>query len=167
MARKKTATKRRRELFLAKLRATGSVTAAADAGELVRSSWYRLKERDEEFGEAWDDSELAYLDGLEAVAIRRSVVGETESRPYTNYDKDGNKTTRFHNVVTKSDTLLLATLKARHPAYKEKRSVELTSPDGSMSPSTAVADYSNLTNEELRTLVELERKARGGESAAT
>jgi hypothetical protein len=165
VARKKTATKRRRGLFLAKLRATGSVTAAADAGELVRSSWYRIKERDEEFSEAWDDAELAYLDGLEAVAIRRAVVGETESKPYTNYEKDGNKTTRFRDVVTKSDTLLLATLKARHPAYKEKKTLELTSPDGTLKQNTAVADYSNLTNEELRTLVELERKARGGETA--
>ncbi len=153
-------------LFLDKLKATGNVSAAAIAGEIGRSSWYDKRKADEQFAEAWDDAELEYLNGLEQVAIKRGVVGETEARPYTSYDKDGSKVTRFRDVVTKSDTCLLAVLKARHPAYKERKAVELSSPDGSMSPERdRTADYANLSDEELRTLVELERKARGGAAA--
>ncbi len=153
-------------LFLDKLRQTGNVSAAAIAGEIGRSSWYDKRKADEQFAEAWDDAELEYLNGLEQVAIKRGVVGETEARPYTSYDKDGSKVTRFRDVVTKSDTCLLAVLKARHPAYKERKAVELSSPDGSMSPERdRTADYANLSDEELRTLVELERKARGGAAA--
>ena len=151
MARKKSITKRRQALFLGKLKATGNVSAAAIAGEIGRGSWYEKRKRDEAFAEAWDDCELEYLNGLEQVAIKRAVVGETEDTPYTSYE-NGER---------------VAILKARHPAYKERKAVELTSPDGSMTPDreAKVADYANLTDEELRQLVELERKARGGAAA--
>lgn len=166
MARKKSITKRRQALFLGKLKATGNVSAAAIAGEIGRGSWYEKRKRDEAFAEAWDDCELEYLNGLEQVAIKRAVVGETEATPYTSYE-NGERVTRFRDVVRKSDTCLLAILKARHPAYKERKAVELTSPDRSMTPDreAKVADYANLNDEELRQLVELERKARGGAAA--
>lgn len=165
MARKKSITKRRRGLFLDKLKMTGNVSAAAIHGEIGRQSWYELRKRDEAFAQAWDDAELEYLNGLEQVAIRRAVVGDIERRPFTAYE-DGERVTRWRDITTKSDTCLLAVLKARHPAYREKKAVELSSPDGTMSPQRdTVADYSNLSNDELRTLVELERKARGGADA--
>lgn len=161
MARKKSITKRRRGLFLEKLKQTGNVSVAAIAGEIGRSSWYDLAKRDELFAQEWDDAEMFYLDGLASVAARRGVVGETEQRPYTYYGPDG-KETKFRDIVTKSDPCLLATLKARHPDYQPKQQLEHTSPDGSMTPERRPADYSNLTDEELRLLTELERKARGG-----
>lgn len=166
MARKKSITKRRRGLFLDKLAVSGNVSAAAVAGEISRRAWYNLRDRDEEFAEAWDDAELAYLDSLEGVSIKRGVVGEIEKRPYTYYNKDGSKETRFREVTTKSDQCLLATLKARHPAYKDKRSLEHTSPDGSMTPERKTADYSNLSDDELAQLTALERKARGETATA-
>lgn len=158
-------TKRRRELFLDKLRATGNVSAASIAGECGRSTWYDLRKRDEAFAEQWDTAELEYLNGLEQVAIKRGVVGETEATPYTSYE-NGERVTRFRDVVRKSDRCLLAVLRARHPAYKERREIEHTSPDGSMSPQRdRTADYANLTDDELAELVRLERKARGDATA--
>lgn len=160
MARRKSITKRRRGLFLAKLKQTGNVSAAAIEGEIARQSWYDLAKRDEAFASEWDDAEMYYLDGLASVANKRGVVGETEKRPYIFHGKEG-KETRFRDVVTKSDTCLLATLKARHPDYRPKQQLEHTSPDGSMTPERRPADYSNLNDEELRQLAKLQRKAHG------
>lgn len=164
MPRRKSITKRRRGLFLEKLKQTGNVSVAAVAGEIARQSWYDLAKRDEAFAGEWDDAVMYYLDGLASVATKRGVVGETEARPYTFYGKEG-KETRFRDVVTKSDACLLATLKARHPDYQPRQALEHTSPDGSMTPERRPADYSNLTNDELRQLAALQRKAHGGAAA--
>lgn len=163
MARKKTITKRRRGLFLAKLKATGQVTAAAIAGEIGRSSWYDLKDRDPEFADEWDTAERTFLDYLESQGISRAVVGVNEDVPYTSIDKDGNKVTRFRTINRKSDRLLELTLKSRHPEYKPTKLVEQTSPDGSMTPSavSTMPDLSNLSDDEVQTLTELTRKAHG------
>jgi len=161
VARKKTATKRRRALFLDRLRVTGSVVEAWKVGELERrASWYELKKRDAEFSEQWDTAEREYLDGLESVGVRRAVVGETEQIPYTSIDSRGNKVTAFRTVTRKSDRLLELTLKARHPLYKPTTAVEVSSPDGSMSPKdNAVADFADFTDDELATYAALHRKA--------
>lgn len=162
MARKKTITKRRRGLFLAELEKTGNVTLASRKGEIGRSSWYDLRDRDESFAEAWNDAELAFLEvELEGEAIRRGTVGHVDKIPYVNIDAKGNKVTKFRDVRKRSDACLLATLKARHPAYKDKRELE-PGPDGSTAPERErTANYDNLSDDELRVLVALERKARG------
>lgn len=161
MARKKTATKRRRALFLDRLRKTGSVTEAWKVGELERrASWYELKERDAEFSEAWDTADREYMDGLESVSIKRAIVGEVENIPYTQLDGKGGKVTAFRAVTKKSDRLLELTLKSRHPLYKPSKAVEVTSPDGSMTPqANAVADFADFTDDELALYAELHRKA--------
>lgn len=163
MARKKTITKRRRLLFLDKLRKTGQVTAAAIAGEIARQSWYALKDRDPEFADEWDTAERTFLDYLESQGISRAVVGVDEDVPYTSLDGKGGKVTRFRTVNRKSDRLLELTLKSRHPDYKPTKLVESTSPDGSMTPSavTTMPDLSNLSDDEVQTLTELTRKAHG------
>ena len=165
MARKKAITKRRRGLFLDKLKSTGSVTKAAIAGEIGRSSWYDLRARDPAFGDEWDEAELAFLDQSESEGIRRAVVGDDEEVPYTHYHKDGSKETLSRTVTKKSDRLLELLLKSRHPLYKPTKALELTSPDGSLSPSADAPDYSNLDDEELRQLTHLQRKLHAGDAA--
>jgi hypothetical protein len=163
--RRKSITKRRREMFLKKLEASGSVTQAAIAGEISRKSWYELKARDAEFALAWDDAEMIFLDKLEATGIKRGVEGEVEMKPYLEI-KGGDKRTRMRAVVTKSDRLLELTLKARHPSYKQITRVEQVSPDGSMSPlagaALAIPNLSNLTKDEVVTITHLLRKACAG-----
>lgn len=168
MARRKTITKRRLALFLAKLEASGSVTKSAAAGEMPRrQTWYERKERDPEFAQSWDDAEMVFLDNLEGTGISRAVNGEAEEKPYIQINKDGTKQTKFRTVITKSDRLLELTLKARHPLYKPTKAVEVTSPDGSMTPVSAVAglpNLDNLTQDEVVTMTHLLRKAHAGVS---
>ena len=166
MARKKTATKRRRALFLDRLRVTGNVTESAIAGQLARGSWYELREREPGFKSEWYDAEMAYLDGLATVGVRRAVVGEIENVPYTSFDGKGGKVTAFRAVTRKSDRLLELTLKARHPDYKPVKVIESTSPDGSMSPvPPSMPDLGKLDDDELATYTEILRKVHGASGA--
>lgn len=158
MARRRTITKRRRGLFLEKLKQSGSVTKAAIAGEIGRSSWYDLRHKDPDFVQAWDDAEMFFLDNCEAEAIRRAIFGVDEEVPYTYYLANGEKETRYRTINRKSDRLLELCLKSRHPNYAPKQALELTAPDGGLTGGTAPPDYSALDNEELRLLVELQRK---------
>ncbi len=168
MARKKSITKRRRGLFIERLRVTGSVTKAAIHGEIGRSSWYELAERDDDFKAEWDDVELAFLDDCEAEALRRGIAGENEDKPYTSLKANGDKVTAFRTVNTKSDRLLELVLKSRHPNYKQTKALEISSPDGSMTPKPRVGglDYSDFTDDELATFTELLRKAHDRAAAA-
>jgi hypothetical protein len=161
MARKKTITKRRRGLFLDKLRATGNVSEASIAGEIGRGSWYDKRLVDKEFAAEWDDAEMTFLDRFEATAIKRSVVGEIERKPYLHVNKDGSKQTKMRDVITKSDRLMALTLTARHPSYRPVTRVEQTSPDGSMTPAkvTTMPNLDALEPKEVQTLTHLLRKA--------
>lgn len=159
MARRKSITKRRRLLFLDKLEGTGSVVKASIAGEIGRSSWYDLRERDEEFRQEWDDAEALYMDIVEGEAFRRGMIGDVEKKPFLRYDEDGKKYTDTYTVTTKSDRLLELCLKARHPAYKPVKALELSNPDGTMIPrGTSDIDWGNLTDDEVEQLVDLQRK---------
>jgi hypothetical protein len=160
MARKKSITKRRRVLFLDKLEISGSVTQAAIVGEISRRAWYDLRDRDPDFWQLWDDAEATFMDRVETEAIRRAVFGVNEEKPYTHIDEKGNKVTQFHTVNHKSDRLIELCLKSRHPSYKPVKAIEVTTPDGSMSPDKGkVADYSALDDDEIETLTMLQRKA--------
>lgn len=165
MARKKTITARRRGLFLEELRETGNVSASAVAGEIGRTSWYDLRDRDEQFAEEWDDAEIAYLDWLADEAIDRGVNGVKEKRPYVHVSGD-RKETKFHTVTKKSDTLLLATLKARHPAFKAAAAADPEDPTPT-DPTKRTANYANLNDDELAILLALQRKAHGGDGLGT
>lgn len=151
-------------MFLEQLKLSGSVTASARAGEIGRSSWYDLRERDPEFKQEWEDSVDEFLDKVEAESIRRATIGVRKVTMYRHYEPDGTSQTREHVEMVKSDRLLELTLKARHPLYKPVKALELTSPDGSMTPAPAEEiDTDNLTDEELQQLVDLQRKLRGGD----
>lgn len=149
------------------LRLSGSVTAAAKNGEIGRSSWYELAERDDEFKMQWDDNLQEFLDGVEAEAMRRATIGILKVSHYIEYGQaDGKETkqTKEHHEHLKSDRLIELILKARHPLYKPVKAVEVSSPDGSMSPTGGEdIDTDNLTDEELRQLVRLQRKLRGND----
>jgi len=164
MARKKSITKRRRVLFLDKLETSGSVTQAAIAGEISRRAWYDLRDRDPEFWQLWDDAEATFMDRVETEAIRRAVFGVNDEKPYVHIDSNGNKITQFHTVNVKSDRLIELCLKSRHPSYKPIKAIEVTTPDGSMTPTGKVADYSALSDEEIETLTMLQRKANATDS---
>lgn len=169
MARKKSITKRRRGLFLDKLRTSGSVVRASIAGEIGRSSWYDLKGKDTDFSGQWDDAEMEFLDKCEAESINRGVFGVVKTTPYTHIissikGQEDVKETRMHSVTHKSDRLLELTLKSRHPLYKPKPTTEQPSPPGGIAPTGASADLSNLTNTELEMLVIIQRKLFGSDA---
>ncbi len=166
MGRKKSITKRRRLLFIEKLRTTGSIVKSAIEGQIGRSSWYDLRARDTDFKNLWDDSEAEFMDNVEAEALKRAVFGVPRATPYLHVTPGGEgkpdiKETMFHTITIKSDRLLELCLTRRHPLYKTKTALELTSPDGSMTPPAADIDTDNLSDKELRALVLLQRKLRG------
>lgn len=157
MARKKSITKRRRALFIATLRETGAVTKAAIAGEIGRSSWYDLRERDLEFAGEWDDVEAAYMDDVEAEAFNRGMNGVDEKKPYVKVDGEKKKT-EFYTITRKSDRLLELTLKARHPRYKPAAAKDPSNPDDPVAPPANQPNWENLTPLELQQLTVLQRK---------
>jgi hypothetical protein len=65
----------RREAFLRALADTGNVTAAIEIAGTSRSRVYELRKADPSFAAAWEEAEEIAVDGLEAEARRRAVVG--------------------------------------------------------------------------------------------
>ncbi len=158
LARKKTITPRRRTLFLNELKRTGRVTAAAKKGEMNRSSWYDLGERDPEFKMLWDDALAEFLDAGEAEAWRRGIEGTVKTTPYVHVKKDESKETRFHKINEKSDRLLEFCLKNRHPNFKPTQALEVGGPDGQpLVPQTAQPNIDNLSTKELEELIRLQK----------
>ena len=158
MARKKKITRRRRLLFLAELLDTGAVTKAAKAGEIGRSSWYDLRERDPEFAALWHDADAEFMDTVEAVAFKRGIEGEDRELPYIEISGD-ERETKFYTINTKSDRLLELCLKSRHPLYKPTKKLEHEFPGGPpLPPPSDQPAWENLTPDELEQLVILQRK---------
>lgn len=89
-----------RATFLAALRTSPNVTAAAEAAGVSRQAAYKWREADPDFAEEWDHAIEASVDNLEEKAWRRA---ETES-----------------------DRLMEILLKAHRPKYREKATVEHT-----------------------------------------
>jgi hypothetical protein len=156
LARKKNITPRRRLLFLAELKRTGRVTAAAKKGEMNRSSWYDLAERDPDFKMEWDDGLAEYLDAGEAEAWRRGIDGVEKKTPYVHVISVDDKETRFHTQMEKSDRLLEFCLKNRHPHFKPTQVLEHKS-DGTLVPTAVQPNVDNLSTEELEELIRLQK----------
>jgi hypothetical protein len=157
LARKKTITPRRRTLFLKELKGNGRVTSAAKKGEMNRSSFYDLAERDPDFKMEWDDALAEFLDLGEAEAWRRGIEGTDKSTPYVHVLKNDTRETRFHKVKEKSDRLLEFCLKNRHPHFKPTQILEHKT-DATLVPTAAQPNVDNLTDDELKILVQLQRK---------
>lgn len=92
---------------------------------LTAESWHYRK-RYVNYGavEEFEDAMLAHADVLEAECIRRAFKGVEQDVWYQG-EKVGTK-------IVYSDQLLLAALKARHPAYADKQKIDMSSSDGSM-----------------------------------
>ncbi len=63
-------TGKRRQLFLDRLAATCSVGPALAATGMAASSLYRLRRRDADFAEAWEDALTAHFDEVELGVVR-------------------------------------------------------------------------------------------------
>lgn len=102
--------------WLQAFRETGTVTAACERANIVRSTAYDARV-DEDFARAWDEIEAETTDAMEREAYRRGVEGVSE--PLVSAGK------LVTNVQKYSDTLLIFMLKARKPGvYRENVKVE-------------------------------------------
>lgn len=95
---------------------------------MLNSGSWRYRKRYAQYGavEEFEDAMRGHADVLEAECIRRAFKGVEQDVWYQG-EKVGTK-------IVYSDQLLLAALKARHPAYADKTRLDLSSSDGSMSP---------------------------------
>ncbi|MEC7236857.1 MAG: hypothetical protein VXW17_02435, partial [Pseudomonadota bacterium] len=93
-----------REVFLAQLRETGNVSAAARAAGTCRSRCYEGRRRDPAFAAAWADALEEAADRLEMEAFRRAVCGVGEDRFFQGHI--------VGEVTRYSDSLLMFLLRA-------------------------------------------------------
>lgn len=123
MAMSKQASKDWREVFLAALRKSPNVSAAARKAGYTRQWVYALRQQDEEFAAAWDDALAEAMDTAEGEIYRRAVRGVIK-RVYYEGDK---------KIVVReySDTLLIFLAKSHRPeVYRETVRSEVTGKDG-------------------------------------
>ncbi len=108
----------KRELFLEELSCSGNITKACEKSGLERAFAYRLKEKDDVFGERWDRAKELGVEALEDEARRRAMDGVVRST------KHG-----IHREF--SDTLTIFLLKAAKPEiYSERIRNEITGAGG-------------------------------------
>lgn len=105
--RRRKATRRRHQKFLAKLSAGFSVTGAAEFAGLNRATFYKLRAQSPEFAERWDEAVEQGSDALEDELLRRAVRGTL--RPVFYRGKKCGSIREF------SDQLLIVALRARRP----------------------------------------------------
>jgi len=110
-----------RQRFLKYLAASGSVSLAAEAAEVARSSLYHLREHDSCFAAAWTEAVEIATDALEAEARRRAIEGVETPVIYGGRmvrDDAGNPL----SVRRYSDSLLALLLRAHRPEKYRERS---------------------------------------------
>jgi hypothetical protein len=121
--RRTSRTDRARETFLATLRETCNVSAAARAAKIGRSTAYDWRDADEAFASAWDDAEEEAVDALEMRARERALDN--------------------------SDRMMEILLKAHRPdKYVDKLRSEISGPGGDAIP----INVSSLSDEQLAAL---------------
>jgi hypothetical protein len=103
-----------RRAFLDALRLSPDVTAAAAAAGHNRRAFYRVRESDREFAEAWTDALEEGLDRVEAAMFRYATEGYVECT----YDAQGNLVSRRVREDPTSAARLLA---AHRPALWSER----------------------------------------------
>jgi len=96
-----------RDAFLAPLRETGNISAAARSARITRASAYQRRKEDGEFSDAWDDAIEEAVDALEEEARYRALIGRERKVYYKGAEVD---TIRMY-----SDQLLILLLKAHRP----------------------------------------------------
>jgi hypothetical protein len=107
MANRVKGTAEKKKKFLKALGKTCNVSEAARLSGLSRRYWYKAKEKDRKFSEAWDDAVEVGVDALEAEARRRAYEGWDEP---VFYKGDATGVVRRY-----SDTLLIFLLKGARP----------------------------------------------------
>jgi len=113
------ARERKQAKFLEVLRTGLSVTAAAEAAGVDRTTVYNWRGKDEKFAQRWDAAVEAGTDKIEDEAYRRAVEGIITTR----YTKNGDE----YTTINYSDRLLEILLKSRRPErYRERYDVETT-----------------------------------------
>ena len=100
-------TPKKKALFCQALAEGGSVSKAASAVGVSRNAMYKLRKRDEEFAQEWDDAVESGTDVLEDEAVRRAKEGTDKPVFYQGVE--------CGRVREYSDTLLIFMLKARRP----------------------------------------------------
>jgi hypothetical protein len=100
-------TQRRRQGFLALLRQTGNVSAAAERSGVSRSGAYALRASDATFRAQWDDAMESAMDDLEAELRRRAIEG-TEKPVFYGGETVG-------TIRSYSDSLAMFLLRSRRP----------------------------------------------------
>lgn len=112
----------KRQRFIAELADGNTVTGAAQAADVARSTAYDWRNDDPDFRQAWDSAWDQGADLLEAEALRRAVHG---------VDKPVTVAGEREIVREYSDTLLIFLLKGRRPErYRDNHRVEHTGADG-------------------------------------
>lgn len=111
--------------FLDALRQGSTVTRAAAASGFLRQTAYKYRLADAELAAAWDEAVEEGTDRIEDEVLRRAVDGVEEpvfQKGARVLDADGTPAT----IRRYSDTLALATLKARRPErWKDRNETEL------------------------------------------
>lgn len=87
-----------RQVFLAELAATYSVTHAADAAGIHRSTAYEHRDNDQDFRAAWDEAVTRIEDKLEQSAMSRGIDGWDE--PVFYQGKVVGHVRKFDNALT-------------------------------------------------------------------
>lgn len=113
----------KREQFLDALGETANVSKAAAVTGISRQRFYRLRDADDTFAQAWDAAFEQGVDALEEEALRRAIEGEVNKVYYGG--KEIGATRKL------SDSLLMFLLKALRPErYKERPAAETNEQGG-------------------------------------
>ncbi len=122
MTKRSRRTDRRARTFLDALRRGSSVGAACAAAGIARQTAYAWRLADAAFKAAWDDAYEDGTDVLEDEALRRALEGVLE--PVVSAGKLVQHEGEPLFVRKFSDAVLLATLKRRRSAWRDRSSLE-------------------------------------------
>ena len=118
-------------LFLAELRANGGfVSKACEQVDVSKQTAYNWRKADEVFASEWDKAVELATEDLEKEARRRALHGVDEPVFYKG---------EVVGAVRKfSDTLLMFTIKARKPEYRDKIQVDVKQLDSDIERELAI-----------------------------
>jgi len=131
---------RNQTAFLAAMRRTGNISAAARAANVDRSMHYTWLEQDFNYRKSFEDAKAESIEVLEAEARRRAIAGIKRLK----FTRNGKpiidpKTGEPYVEHAYSDTLLIFLLKAEAPEkYRER--LDVSGPGGG--PIATVAEHS-------------------------
>lgn len=141
--------------FCAALAETAQVTKACAAVSISSTTAYQWRKEHLDFALAWDEAKALSITVLEDEVIRRGcegfddpIVHQGQFIPLIDYEaidpltdekyipalapvkRNPDGSPHFATVKKYSDTLLIFTLKAHDPKYRDKQNIELTGKDG-------------------------------------